>query len=514
MARRNREVNIFNMSLLDILCGALGAFCFMMLASMQGMEKYKPDNPSAQQREKELKEQLDELSKFVDKLGEPGQVKDLTDLHRRLEQRFRQLQADLNYAQRERDRLQEQAKELSAQLKLREQELQAANKQREKDVEQLLKQLNDFASKAKDAGVAKDLTDLYRQLEEKFKQLQTALGRTELERDNLQKQVEALIAKLKTREHELHDSERARKTAEDEANRQAAMLKDLRAKLDAALAALQKSENQRADLESRLAATRERLQATEAARMKAETRAQNLEAENKNLQDRIERADQSFQKSADTWATSDFYLLRAHSQNNDWMLDIELIAYIDNKHSKDYPLFDPRVYNNNGLSKNQIRQNFKTGVDSHCAVTFRVPRGYSFKLYYSQYGLLNDPDEASYAIKGYLGGRDFLMRLPLVSVSRERPWILVGTITLDESAFPAFLASNVGLLGSPMGPGPLLAVPTLYPGRPMESRPRFIAASQRERDEEWRAVNERIKNTPPDKDLKPVGVLPTRPAKK
>jgi hypothetical protein len=32
MKVRRREVNIFNMSLLDILCGALGAFCFMMLA--------------------------------------------------------------------------------------------------------------------------------------------------------------------------------------------------------------------------------------------------------------------------------------------------------------------------------------------------------------------------------------------------------------------------------------------------------------------------------------------------
>jgi len=28
---RNREINIFNMSLLDILCGALGTFCFLML---------------------------------------------------------------------------------------------------------------------------------------------------------------------------------------------------------------------------------------------------------------------------------------------------------------------------------------------------------------------------------------------------------------------------------------------------------------------------------------------------
>lgn len=32
MKSGNREINIFNMSLLDILCGALGAFCFMMLA--------------------------------------------------------------------------------------------------------------------------------------------------------------------------------------------------------------------------------------------------------------------------------------------------------------------------------------------------------------------------------------------------------------------------------------------------------------------------------------------------
>jgi hypothetical protein len=31
MKPRNREINIFNMSLLDILCGALGTFCFLML---------------------------------------------------------------------------------------------------------------------------------------------------------------------------------------------------------------------------------------------------------------------------------------------------------------------------------------------------------------------------------------------------------------------------------------------------------------------------------------------------
>ena len=32
MKPRNREVNIFNMSVLDLLTGALGAFCFLTLA--------------------------------------------------------------------------------------------------------------------------------------------------------------------------------------------------------------------------------------------------------------------------------------------------------------------------------------------------------------------------------------------------------------------------------------------------------------------------------------------------
>ena len=41
MRKQNREVNIFNMSLLDILCGALGAFCFMMLALFPSYIKAK-----------------------------------------------------------------------------------------------------------------------------------------------------------------------------------------------------------------------------------------------------------------------------------------------------------------------------------------------------------------------------------------------------------------------------------------------------------------------------------------
>ncbi|MBF6560055.1 MAG: hypothetical protein IVW56_07180 [Candidatus Binataceae bacterium] len=45
MKPRNREVNIFNMSVLDLLTGALGAFCFLTLALFPAY--FKSRNPSA-----------------------------------------------------------------------------------------------------------------------------------------------------------------------------------------------------------------------------------------------------------------------------------------------------------------------------------------------------------------------------------------------------------------------------------------------------------------------------------
>lgn len=44
MRARSREINIFNMSLLDILCGALGAFCFMMLTLFPYYSSNKREN--------------------------------------------------------------------------------------------------------------------------------------------------------------------------------------------------------------------------------------------------------------------------------------------------------------------------------------------------------------------------------------------------------------------------------------------------------------------------------------
>jgi hypothetical protein len=57
---RNREVNIFNMSVLDLLTGALGAFCFLTLALFPSYYlTHKPsaaDEESAAQRERFAKQ--------------------------------------------------------------------------------------------------------------------------------------------------------------------------------------------------------------------------------------------------------------------------------------------------------------------------------------------------------------------------------------------------------------------------------------------------------------------------
>lgn len=51
MKARSREINIFNMSLLDILCGALGAFCFMMLVlfPFYSQDKGRSKRPDVQE---------------------------------------------------------------------------------------------------------------------------------------------------------------------------------------------------------------------------------------------------------------------------------------------------------------------------------------------------------------------------------------------------------------------------------------------------------------------------------
>ena len=72
MKPRNREINIFNMSLLDILCGALGTFCFMMIVLFpyySTKPSKAPDVPKDLVDPKTLQDALNQIQQLKDSLA-------------------------------------------------------------------------------------------------------------------------------------------------------------------------------------------------------------------------------------------------------------------------------------------------------------------------------------------------------------------------------------------------------------------------------------------------------------
>jgi hypothetical protein len=105
MKPRNREINIFNMSLLDVLCGALGAFCFLMLVLFPFYSQDKgvakaPDVPAAGIDPKtfeDAKARIKELEDLVKKFQDYAAQADAAQ--KRAEAENRRIQGDLNTAQ-------------------------------------------------------------------------------------------------------------------------------------------------------------------------------------------------------------------------------------------------------------------------------------------------------------------------------------------------------------------------------------------------------------------------------
>jgi regulator of replication initiation timing len=114
MRARRREINIFNLSLLDVLCGALGAFCFMMLVALP---YYRPSQNPAQVREQQEKiEQLmRDMEKLKNKMGDSSAGQDLEALMRQLRAQIQALQGQVNQLTAENEQLRTDKQQLSAQ---------------------------------------------------------------------------------------------------------------------------------------------------------------------------------------------------------------------------------------------------------------------------------------------------------------------------------------------------------------------------------------------------------------
>ena len=125
MRTRTREVQIFNMSLIDILCGALGAFCFMMLVLLPYC---KPPGKAADLQKEQNKTQdlLKELEKLRDAAKDSALAQQMAEVARQLESQIKQMQGEVNQLTAQNERLKTENQDLtsgnqkqSSQLKMR-----------------------------------------------------------------------------------------------------------------------------------------------------------------------------------------------------------------------------------------------------------------------------------------------------------------------------------------------------------------------------------------------------------
>ncbi|MBZ5602716.1 MAG: hypothetical protein LAO79_10455 [Acidobacteriia bacterium] len=107
MKARSREINIFNMSLLDILCGALGAFCFMMLVLFPyySQDKGQGKRPDVQEGVdpktfEQAKARIDQLEQTLKKFQEYAD---------QIEARLKQLEAQQRQQQGDMQKMQDRA---------------------------------------------------------------------------------------------------------------------------------------------------------------------------------------------------------------------------------------------------------------------------------------------------------------------------------------------------------------------------------------------------------------------
>lgn len=93
MKRRNREVNIFSVSLLDILCGALGAFCFFTIVLMPYYKPQSADAKDLQEKQNQMQQEVDALRR---ELANSPDAQRLLERLRDLERRIQETQGELN----------------------------------------------------------------------------------------------------------------------------------------------------------------------------------------------------------------------------------------------------------------------------------------------------------------------------------------------------------------------------------------------------------------------------------
>jgi predicted nuclease with TOPRIM domain len=174
MRARRREINIFNMSLLDILCGALGAFCFMMLVALP---YYIPPGSGLELRkaQKETDRLLVLIEKFKDKLPDQKSIEEMEKLMRELEAQVKALQGRVNILTAEKEELRGRVDQLTTeneQLRAEVNQLTAEKDQLQAQVNQLTGEKEKLQARVNQLTAEKQqLADRNQQLEARNEEL-------------------------------------------------------------------------------------------------------------------------------------------------------------------------------------------------------------------------------------------------------------------------------------------------------------------------------------------------------
>ncbi|HEX4407404.1 MAG TPA: hypothetical protein VH206_01400 [Xanthobacteraceae bacterium] len=118
MARRDREINIFNIAFLDVITGAMGAFVLLVVLLSQYVKT--PQDKPQQQTERTTQHDLDRAQREIEQADQAVQTDDVERLKRLLAQ----ARADLKEAQ-------QQLSQLESELDKAEQDLQQSQAENE-----------------------------------------------------------------------------------------------------------------------------------------------------------------------------------------------------------------------------------------------------------------------------------------------------------------------------------------------------------------------------------------------
>lgn len=111
MKSSSKEINIINMSLLDILCGAMGAFCFMMLALFPYWSPSGVGAKESMAMSEQMQQEIERLKKELRESGGPGSAGAVERLEK-LQNQMQQMEGQNNQLRSELDEAKKKARDL------------------------------------------------------------------------------------------------------------------------------------------------------------------------------------------------------------------------------------------------------------------------------------------------------------------------------------------------------------------------------------------------------------------